>query len=103
MAPRRRSKRRADTSCWFISSRPGASPVATTPVDFPILLDRDRAVAKAWNVATLPTTFVLDGGLRPRFVVETDYAWDSLDPKELTSTSAVDAGGPLSIKDARNR
>lgn len=76
---------------------------ATTPVDFPILLDRDRAVAKAWNVATLPTTFVLDAGLRPRFVVETDYAWDSLDPKELTSTSAVDAGGPLSVKDARNR
>jgi thiol-disulfide isomerase/thioredoxin len=76
---------------------------ATTPVDFPILLDRDRAVAKAWNVVTLPTTFVFDAGLRPRFVVETDYAWDSLDPKELSSTSAVDAGGPLSIKDARNR
>jgi hypothetical protein len=36
-------------------------------------------------------------------VVETDYAWDSLDPKEFTSTSAVDAGGPLSIKDTRNR
>jgi thiol-disulfide isomerase/thioredoxin len=76
---------------------------ATTPVDFPILLDRDRAVARAWNVTTLPTTFVLDAGLRPRFVVETDYAWDSLDLKELTSTSAVDAGGPLSVKDARNR
>jgi thiol-disulfide isomerase/thioredoxin len=76
---------------------------ATTPVDFPIMLDRDRAVAKAWNVATLPTTFVLDPDLRPRFVVETDYAWDSLDPKKLTSTSAVDAGGPLSSKDASNR
>jgi len=75
---------------------------ATTPVDFPILLDRDRVVAKAWKVATLPTTFILDAGLRPRFVVETDNAWDSLDPKELTSTSAVDAGGPLSIKDASN-
>ena len=76
---------------------------ATTPVDFPILLDRDRVVAKAWNVATLPTTFVLDADLRPRFVVETDCTWDSLDPKELMSTSAVDPGGPLSIKDARNR
>jgi thiol-disulfide isomerase/thioredoxin len=76
---------------------------ATTPVDFPILLDRDHAVAKGWNVATLPTTFVLDADLRPRFVVETDYAWDSLEPKELTSTPALDAGGPLSIKDARNR
>ena len=35
------------------------------PVDFPVLLDRDRAVAKAWQVATLPTTFVLDDALRP--------------------------------------
>ena len=76
---------------------------ATTPVDFPILLDRDRAVAKAWNVATLPTTFVLDAALRPRFVVETDYAWDSLDPKELMSMSALDAGGLPSIKNASNR
>jgi thiol-disulfide isomerase/thioredoxin len=75
----------------------------TTPVDFPILLDRDRAVAKAWNVATLPTTFVLDAGLRPRFVVETDFAWDTIDPKELTSASAINAGGPPSIKDASNR
>jgi len=75
----------------------------TTPVDFPVLLDRDRAVAKAWNVATLPTTFVLDAGLRPSFVVETDFAWDSLDPKELASTSAANAGGPPTIKDASNR
>ncbi len=37
--------------------------VETMPVNFPILLDRDRAVAKAWNVATLPTTFVLDANL----------------------------------------
>jgi peroxiredoxin len=75
----------------------------TTPVDFPVLLDRDRAVAKAWQVVTLPMTFVLDGALRPRFVVETDYAWDGLDPKELTSTSAINAGGSTSIKDASNR
>jgi thiol-disulfide isomerase/thioredoxin len=74
-----------------------------TPVDFPVLLDRDRAVAKAWQVATLPTTFVLDAGLRPRLVVETDFAWDTIDPKELTSASATNAGGPPSIKDASNR
>jgi thiol-disulfide isomerase/thioredoxin len=40
---------------------------AAAPVDFPILLDRDRVVAKAWNIATLPTTFVLDGSLQPTF------------------------------------
>jgi len=74
---------------------------ATIPVDFPILLDRDRAVAKAWNVATLPTTFVLDGSLQPKFVVETDFAWDTVDPGKLSS--ALAAGGSMSIKDASNR
>jgi thiol-disulfide isomerase/thioredoxin len=76
---------------------------ATTPVDFPVLLDRDRAVAKAWQVTTLPTTFVLDASLRPRLVVETDFAWDGLDPKELTSTSATDAGALSVIKNASSR
>jgi thiol-disulfide isomerase/thioredoxin len=74
---------------------------ATTPVDFPVLLDRDRADAKAWNVTTLPTTFVLDAGLQPRLVVESDFAWDTIDPGKLTGSSAPDAGG--SIKDASNR
>ncbi|MGA8496013.1 MAG: TlpA disulfide reductase family protein [Xanthobacteraceae bacterium] len=74
---------------------------ATTPVDFPVLLDRDRAVAKAWNVATLPTTFVLDGSLQPKFVIETDFAWDAIDPGKLSS--ALDAGGSMSIKNAGNR
>jgi peroxiredoxin len=76
---------------------------ATTPVDFQILLDRDRAVAKAWNVATLPTTFVLDAELRPKFVVAADYAWDSLDLKVLTSMPAMDTGALLAIKNASNR
>ena len=32
----------------------------TSPVDYPVLLDADRAVTKAWGVSGLPTTFVLD-------------------------------------------
>ena len=43
--------------------------------DFPVLLDRDRAVAKAWQVSMLPTTFVLDAGLVPRLFVEGDLDW----------------------------
>jgi len=74
--------------------------VENTPADFPILLDRDRAVAKEWKVVTLPTTFVLDAELRPRFVVETDYPWDSVDPGKFTSASVLDAGGFLPIEDA---
>jgi peroxiredoxin len=56
----------------------------TTPVNFPVLLDRDRAIAKAWKVSTLPTTFVLDAELRPRMVTESDFAWDGVDPETLT-------------------
>ena len=55
------------------------------PLAFPVLLDRDRAVAKGWNVSTLPTTFVLDANLRPHFIVETDFAWDGIDPGKLVN------------------
>lgn len=54
-----------------------------TPVRFPVLLDRDRAVAKSWNVTTLPSSFVLDADLKPRLAVETDFAWDTVDPRTL--------------------
>lgn len=75
----------------------------TTPVDFPVLLDRDRTVAKAWNVSTLPTSFVLDANLRPVFVVETDYAWDAIDPVTLIGSPAIDAGGASAIHNANHR
>jgi len=65
----------------------------STPVSFPVLLDRDRAVAKSWKVSMLPTTFVLDSGLKPRLVVETDYAWDNIDPKDLIDAMSA-AHGP---------
>jgi thiol-disulfide isomerase/thioredoxin len=47
------------------------------PVDFTVLLDRDRAVSKAWNVTALPTSFVLDATLTPRFFIEGDLDWSS--------------------------
>lgn len=48
------------------------------PINFPILLDRDRAIAKAWKVDSLPTTFILDTDLQPKFSVGADFAWDRL-------------------------
>jgi thiol-disulfide isomerase/thioredoxin len=54
--------------------------VEATPVDNPVLLDRDRAVARARKVATLPTAFVLDADLRPRLFMEAEFAWDRIDP-----------------------
>jgi peroxiredoxin len=53
--------------------------VEKTPVNFPILLDRDRSVAKAWNVSALPTSFILDRDMKPRLFVEREYDWDSFD------------------------
>lgn len=65
--------------------------IESMPVEFAVLLDRDRAVAKAWNVSTLPTTFVLDADLRPRLVVESDFAWDSVDAAKLADMLAARA------------
>jgi thiol-disulfide isomerase/thioredoxin len=42
---------------------------------FAILLDRDRAVAKAWNIHSLPSTIVLDRSLRPRLIAQGDVDW----------------------------
>ncbi|CEJ13955.1 Thiol-disulfide oxidoreductase ResA [bacterium YEK0313] len=49
----------------------------------PILLDRDRAVTKAWQVALLPTSVVFGPGSSTRFGVEADMAWDQVDPDAL--------------------
>jgi len=48
---------------------------AGDPLPFAILLDRDRSVARVWNIHTLPSTVVLDSGLRPRFIAEGDVDW----------------------------
>lgn len=57
--------------------------VEKLPVNFPVLLDRDRSVAKSWNVSALPTTFILDRTLKPRLVIERDYDWDRLDVGQI--------------------
>src|SRR5262245_46557146 len=42
---------------------------------FAIWLDRDRSVARAWSIHTLPSTVVLDRALKPRFIAEGDVDW----------------------------
>lgn len=49
------------------------------PVDFPVLLDRDRAVTRAWKVSALPSTFVLTPDLTPRIFIEGDLDWSRPD------------------------
>lgn len=52
---------------------------ASAPVSFPILLDGDRAVTRAWKVDALPTTVVLDPTLAPTLVVHGDLDWGRAD------------------------
>lgn len=47
----------------------------SAPVKFPVLLDGDRAVTRAWGISVLPTTVVLDRALVPRRLVEGDIDW----------------------------
>lgn len=60
-----------------------------SPVTFPVLLDRDRSVAKAWGVDALPTTIALDATLTPRLVATGDVDWDDpIASEPLASVSA---------------
>jgi peroxiredoxin len=54
------------------------------PVHFPVLLDRDRAIAKSWKISTLLTTYRLDANLKPVLVVEADFAWDTVELEPTT-------------------
>jgi thiol-disulfide isomerase/thioredoxin len=47
-----------------------------TPVRFPILMDRDAGVAKAWQAKLLPATYVIapDGAIRYRHLGELDWS-----------------------------
>lgn len=72
---------------------------ATLPVPFPVLLDRDSAVSKTWQVYALPTTFLLDSNLVPHFVAEGDFDWSRPDVEEaltqlIASQAAARQAGP---------
>ena len=64
--------------------------LAKSETGFPVLLDRDRSVARAWGVATLPTSFVLDGALAPMLAAQTTVDWDRFEPQQI-STQATSA------------
>ena len=68
------------------------------PLDFPVLLDRDTATAKAWRARVLPANFLIgpDGRIRYSAVGEIDWARDDvrqailgLLPREATQPRAA--------------
>jgi peroxiredoxin len=54
-----------------------------TPVNFPVLLDPDQAVAKSWKISTLPTTYILDADVKPALMIEGEFSWDTIDPDQI--------------------
>ncbi|MBS0252761.1 MAG: TlpA family protein disulfide reductase [Proteobacteria bacterium] len=50
-----------------------------TPATFPVLLDADRAVTKAWSIETLPTSILLDTKLRPVLAATGELDWANAD------------------------
>jgi thiol-disulfide isomerase/thioredoxin len=72
-----------------------------TPVDFPVLLDRDRAVAKSWKISALPTTYVLDANMKPMLVVEADFAWDTIDVDPTTGKLIKSNAGAIKTTSER--
>jgi hypothetical protein len=60
------------------------------PVSFPVLLDSDRAITKAWQVEGLPTTVVLDPALTPVLVAAGDLDWDRADIRHAVETHLPD-------------
>jgi thiol-disulfide isomerase/thioredoxin len=66
---------------------------ADEPSPFAILLDRDRSVAKTWNIHILPSTVVLDGGLKPRFIAEGDVDWARADVMDRIADLLMDTPG----------
>jgi peroxiredoxin len=76
------------------------------PVNFPVLLDRDRAIAKSWKISTLPTTYVLDANMKPMLVVEADFAWDMVELEPATGTlikRKADAIKTMSERSSRSK
>jgi len=47
------------------------------PVEFPVLLDRDSGVSKAWRARLLPYTVVLDPALRIRYTALGELDWSA--------------------------
>ena len=62
------------------------------PVNFTVLLDRDRGVARSWGIYALPTTYILGHDRTPRYFVERDHDWDRLDVAALLTALAAPPG-----------
>ena len=65
------------------------------PLDFPVLLDRDSAVSKAWRARILPVSFVIgpDGRIRYSSIGDTDWMQEPV-RKAITDLLPKEAAQP---------
>lgn len=59
---------------------------------FPILLDPDGSNTKRWRVFALPTTFLLDGQGRVRYVLTGPTEWDEGEALEVIESLLAEVG-----------
>ncbi|WP_353181257.1 TlpA disulfide reductase family protein [Bosea sp. (in: a-proteobacteria)] len=89
--------RRGDPAVTIIAVNVGEVPARlrsffkARPVDFPVLLDEDRAATKRWQVLGLPASFVLDAKLHPALRAEEPLDW--LSPPVLEALSGLERAG----------
>jgi thiol-disulfide isomerase/thioredoxin len=50
--------------------------LAKMPLDFPILVDQEKVVTKAWKVRVLPMSFIIGRDGRIRYSLTGELAWD---------------------------
>ena len=65
-----------------------------SPVPFPVLLDRDRAVSKAWGADVLPTSILLDRSLIARHGVQGEFDWSGSAADEAVAALAAHPATP---------
>ena len=64
------------------------------PLDFPVLLDRDTAAAKAWKARILPASFVVDPDGRIRYSVLGEIDWTEARVRKAIQALLPPAGVP---------
>jgi thiol-disulfide isomerase/thioredoxin len=57
----------------------------TVPMQFPVLLDRDMAVAKAWGARVLPATYLVGPDGRIRYSYRGELDWSQVSVRKLVA------------------
>lgn len=65
----------------------------TNPVRFAVVLDEDRAAARAWRIDSLPSTIVLDRSGRPQLIARRDLDWRDPAVTQALEPLLAEAGG----------